>query len=133
MRKIQTPEPRQKIPAGFKAGALAKCHKHSISYDDDDDDDIDDNDDDDHDPVRNKVTSDSPSGRGAGGGNQTSDRGVPADLKADLLASAPPTSHMIYNPLHWLQTNDLITTQIATDCISLEFVPTGFVALPELK
>ncbi|GFO07997.1 hypothetical protein PoB_003450200 [Plakobranchus ocellatus] len=32
-----------------------------------------------------------PSGQGAGGGAQTRDRRVPADLRADSLATVPPT------------------------------------------
>ncbi|GFO33881.1 hypothetical protein PoB_006038600 [Plakobranchus ocellatus] len=32
-----------------------------------------------------------PSGQGAGGGARTRDRKVPADLRADLLATVPPT------------------------------------------
>ncbi|GFO39020.1 hypothetical protein PoB_006552500 [Plakobranchus ocellatus] len=32
-----------------------------------------------------------PSGQGAGGGSRTRDRGVPADLRADSLATVPPT------------------------------------------
>ncbi|GFO07155.1 hypothetical protein PoB_003366000 [Plakobranchus ocellatus] len=32
-----------------------------------------------------------PSGQGAGGGTRTRDRGVPADLRADSLATVPPT------------------------------------------
>ncbi|GFO00862.1 hypothetical protein PoB_002736700 [Plakobranchus ocellatus] len=32
-----------------------------------------------------------PSGQGAGGGARTSDRRVPADLRADSLATVPPT------------------------------------------
>ncbi|GFO28272.1 hypothetical protein PoB_005477700 [Plakobranchus ocellatus] len=32
-----------------------------------------------------------PSGQGAGGGTRTRDRRVPADLRADSLATVPPT------------------------------------------
>ncbi|GFN84546.1 RNA-directed DNA polymerase from mobile element jockey-like protein [Plakobranchus ocellatus] len=34
-----------------------------------------------------------PSGQGAGGGARTRDRRVPADLRADLQATEPPTPH----------------------------------------
>ncbi|GFO01116.1 hypothetical protein PoB_002762100 [Plakobranchus ocellatus] len=34
-----------------------------------------------------------PSGQGAGGGARTSNRNVSADLRADSLATVPPTSH----------------------------------------
>ncbi|GFO27834.1 hypothetical protein PoB_005433900 [Plakobranchus ocellatus] len=34
-----------------------------------------------------------PSGQGAGGGARTRDRRVPADLRADWLATEPPTPH----------------------------------------
>ncbi|GFO22263.1 hypothetical protein PoB_004876800 [Plakobranchus ocellatus] len=34
-----------------------------------------------------------PSGQGAGGGARTRDRKVPADLRADSLATVPPTPH----------------------------------------
>ncbi|GFO21368.1 hypothetical protein PoB_004787300 [Plakobranchus ocellatus] len=34
-----------------------------------------------------------PSGQGAGGGARTRDRKVPADLRADSLATVPPTHH----------------------------------------
>ncbi|GFO16717.1 hypothetical protein PoB_004322200 [Plakobranchus ocellatus] len=35
--------------------------------------------------------SDPPSGQGAGGGARTRDRRVPVDLRADSLATVPPT------------------------------------------
>ncbi|GFO31917.1 hypothetical protein PoB_005842200 [Plakobranchus ocellatus] len=38
-----------------------------------------------------------PSGQGAGGGARTRDRRVPEDLRADSLATVPPT------PPRWLQ------------------------------
>ncbi|GFO20403.1 hypothetical protein PoB_004690800 [Plakobranchus ocellatus] len=34
-----------------------------------------------------------PSGQGAGGGARTSDRRIPANLRADWLATVPPTPH----------------------------------------
>ncbi|GFO44414.1 hypothetical protein PoB_007091900 [Plakobranchus ocellatus] len=43
-------------------------------------------------PQQNDIRlSSPPSGQGAGGGARTSDRRVPADLRADSLASVPPT------------------------------------------
>ncbi|GFO19740.1 craniofacial development protein 2-like [Plakobranchus ocellatus] len=38
-----------------------------------------------------------PSGQGAGGGARTRDRKVPADLRADSLATVPPTPHRTYD------------------------------------
>ncbi|GFO33053.1 hypothetical protein PoB_005955800 [Plakobranchus ocellatus] len=44
-----------------------------------------------------------PSGQGAGGGAQTSDRRVPADLGADSLAIVSPTPPLYnYSPVHML-------------------------------
>ncbi|GFO16920.1 hypothetical protein PoB_004342500 [Plakobranchus ocellatus] len=37
-----------------------------------------------------------PSGQGAGGGARTRDRRVPADFRADSLATVPPTPHQCW-------------------------------------
>ncbi|GFO49094.1 hypothetical protein PoB_007559900 [Plakobranchus ocellatus] len=45
-----------------------------------------------------------PSGQGAGGGARTRDRRIPADLRADSLATVPPTSPQLSRSLKepWL-------------------------------
>ncbi|GFO13877.1 hypothetical protein PoB_004038200 [Plakobranchus ocellatus] len=58
-----------------------------------------------------------PSGQGTGGGARTRDIRVPADLKADSLATVPPTPPTIVcRTLDYLASNYVITVLYCIDC-----------------